>query len=149
MTCEKCKQVEHLPSPCPCCGAYSLAPDVSRTVLLAVCDALVIKALDKMGNFIVRAKRGRHAVIGEEPKYLAHTYWQPSDEIVSKALRDAWDVVPAVVDQHSCCGVTSGEIARVLDDYVHDLAITGTPHTFAELVRRFEVRLNFTLPTPA
>jgi hypothetical protein len=42
-----------LPSECPVCGAYSLAPESSVSTVLAVCDVLVIKALEKMGNYIL------------------------------------------------------------------------------------------------
>jgi hypothetical protein len=130
-----------LPSPCPVCGAYSLAPDGQQSALLAVCDVLVIKALEKMGNYIVRADRSRFRVIAQKPVHLAHTIWQPTDDIVSRATRGAWDVVPALLDMHGCCDVTSVQVTGMLNAYVHDLAITGTPHTLRELMYRFETQL--------
>lgn len=125
------------PSPCPVCGAYSLTQDGQASALLAVCDVLVIKALETMGKWIVRAERSRFRVMGTRPWYVAHTFWQPDDHTVDKALKNAWDVVPAMLDTHGCCGVTSRQVTVMLDSYVHDLVITGTEHTIYELAYRF------------
>ena len=130
-----------LPSPCPVCGAYSLTQDNQASALLAVCDVLVVKALETMGKWIVRAERSRYRGLGTRPWYVAHTLWQPTDEVVTKALRGAWDVVPAMLDNHGCCDVTSRQVAEMLDSYVHDLVITGTRHGIGELAYRFTVGL--------
>lgn len=108
-------------------------PDPWEGLLLAVCDVLVVKALESMGKWIVRMDRSRYRMNGGRPYVLMHTVWQPDDTVVDKALRGAWDVVPALLSVHGCCGVTAGEVTTVLDDYVHDLVITGTPHTLPEL----------------
>jgi hypothetical protein len=115
------------------------------SALLAVCDVLVIKALETMGKWIVRADRSRFNAFGSRPWHTAHTMWQPDDEVVSKALRGAWDVVPAMLDNHGCCGVASGQVTEMLDSYVHDLVITGTPHTIGELQYRFHFALDLTV----
>ena len=130
-----------IPSPCPVCGAYSLAPDAQTSTLVAVCDVLVLKALETMGKYIVRADRSRFRVLGTRPWYAAHTLWKATDEIVDKALRGAWDVVPALLYQHGCCGVTTLQVVGMLDCYVHDLVITGTEHCTDELLYRFEAHL--------
>lgn len=130
-----------LPSACPVCGAYSLAPDAQASALLAVCDVLTVKALETMGKWIVRQSRERYRTLGTRPYHLAHTLWQPDEATVSKALRSAWDVVPAMLDTHGCCDITSIQVTRMLDSYVHDLAVTGTAHTLAELHYRFVSRL--------
>lgn len=129
---------------CPCCGTPSLTRD-SAPVLLAVCDVLVLKALEAMGKWIVRAERSRFRVMGSRPWYVAHTLWQPDDLVVSKALKGAWDVVPAMLDLHGCCGITSRQVTEVLDEYVHDLVITGTLHDIGELNYRFVTRLGVVL----
>lgn len=131
----------NIPSPCPLCGAISLAPVTQRSTLLAVADVLVYKALEKLGSFIVRSERGRYNQIGSKPKYIAHTIWTPEESMVIKALQSAWDVVPALMDVHGCAGVTSVQITQMLDEYVRDLAITGTQHSIEELKHRFENRL--------
>lgn len=132
--------VSRLPSPCPVCGAYSLAPDARTSVLLAVCDVLVLKALETLGKFIVRAERSRYRTLGTKPWHVAHTIWQPDDAQVARALKSAWDVVPAMVDTHGF-GPSPVRITKMLDDYVHDLAITGTMHDIEELRYRFEAHL--------
>lgn len=135
-----------LPSVCPVCGAYSLAPDDEASRLLAVCDVLVIKALELIGKRIIREERSRFAEWGGASPHLAHTKWQLDDREVGKALRGAWDVVPALMDRHAgCCDTPSVGVVEMLDEYVHDLVITGTPHDIHELQYRFRSRLN--LPT--
>lgn len=135
---------DRLPSPCVCCGAYALAPAEGTIRLLAVCDVLVIKALEQMGKWIVRAERSRFRTLGTRPFHEAHTLWQPDDATVSKALRSAWDVVPALLPTHGCCDVTVRQVTDMLDSYVHDLVITGTLHTIEELDYRFSEKLGLT-----
>lgn len=130
-----------LPAPCPCCGAYSLAHENQTTALLAVCDVLVMKALETMGKWILRAERKRFNQFGDRPYHDAHTVWQPEDPVVSKALRGAWDVVPALMTTHGCCDITPVQVTEMLDSYVHDLVITGTNHHIEELAYRFNTRL--------
>jgi len=126
---------------CPCCGAADGA--VASDVLLAVCDILVIKALERLGTWIIRSERIRphEARVAGLPLHQAHTRWPVTDPIVDKALRGAWDVIPAMLTLHGCCGVTADAVTACLDDYVHDLAVTSTPHALAELHYRFETRL--------
>jgi hypothetical protein len=131
-----------VPTKCPCCGAYSLAPDEETVTLVAVCDVLVVKALERVGQFLLRGPdRTRYRQAEGHPTYTIHTLWQASDALTDRALRGAWDVVPALLDLHGCCGVTGVQVARVLNDYVHDLVLTGTPHTLGELEYRFVSRL--------
>lgn len=127
-----------IPTACPVCGAYSLSPQTQVSTLVAVCDVLVHKALEAAGKFIVRAQRSRFNQLGSRPFYEAHTLWQADDQIVSKALKNAWDVVPALIDVHGCCGVSAATITATLDQYVHDLVVTGTSHDLDELMYRFQ-----------
>lgn len=130
-----------IPSQCPVCGAYSLAPDQDVSTLLTVSNVLVFKALEAMGKYIVRAERARFKMLGSRPFHEAHTLWQADDATVDKALRNAWDVVPALLDVHGNAGVTPVQVTKMLDDYVHDLVITGTPHSLEELSWRYSSRL--------
>jgi len=132
-----------IPSECPVCGAYSLAPDANVSALLAVADVLVVKALEKLGNYIVRAERARFNAITalDKPHALAHTIWRPTDPMVDKALRGAWDVVPALLERHGgCCDYDSSTVIEALDQYVHDIAILGQPHDIDELAYRLDAR---------
>jgi hypothetical protein len=138
-----------IPSTCPVCGAVSLSPDASISTLLAVCDVLVFKALEKAGGFIRRESgisrvQNRDYLIRRDsiPMHLVHTYWAAGDDIVSKALENAWDVVPFVLDTHGgCCDYDSAQVIALLDKYVHDLVITSTPHDIDELAGRMRRQL--------
>lgn len=125
------------PTSCPVCGAYSLTQEGQSSALLAVCDVLVLKALEKIGQRIIRADRSRFLRLADTPLHGAHTIWPSDDDTADKVLRGAWDVVPALLDGHGFGGPSSAEITGMLDAYVHDLVITGHRHTMAELAYRF------------
>lgn len=138
----------NIPGPCPCCGGVTLAPAAQRSTLLAVCDVLVLKALERLGNAIVRGggvsrseRPVRRAKFAARPLYTAHVEWPASEPVVDRILHGAWDVVPALLDTHGCCDITAMQVTAMLDEYVHDLAITGTVHRISELQYRFETRL--------
>lgn len=131
-----------VPSQCPVCGAYSLTQEGYAAALLAVCDVLVVKALEQMGKWIVRAERSRHRTMAGRPYYMAHTLWQPQEDVITKALRGAWDVVPAMLDVHGCCNLSPRQVTSMLDSYVHDLVLTGYPHDIAHLQYRMRTRLD-------
>lgn len=133
--------MDGIPAPCPVCGAYSITQDTQASALLAVCDVLVVKALETMGKWIVRADRSRFRQKGTRPWYEAHTIWQPEEIVVCKALKGAWDVVPAMLSTYGCCEVTPRQVTDMLDSYVRDLCITGTLHSIKELHYRFENEL--------
>lgn len=128
-------------APCPCCGAYSGATLATASPLLAVCDVLVIRALEVAGKRIVRAERSRFRTLGTRPWHVAHTIWRPDEQAVHKSLDHAWDVVPALLDVHGCCNVTVRQVTQCLDCYAEDLLITGTAHSLEELRYRFETVL--------
>lgn len=138
-----------IPSPCPCCGAYSLAPDSETTILVAVTDVLVVKALERVGAFLIRGSRSRYDAAEGIPLHLIHTHWKAPDVLTERALRGAWDVVPALLDSHWCCDVPSDAVIQTLNDYVHDLVLTGTEHSVrgeGGLEYRFTTRLGLALP---
>lgn len=128
---------------CPTCGA-----DTTET-LLAVCDVLTVKALERIGQFLVRGERGRYQARGDRPWHTLHTVWPASDDITARALRGAWDVVPPLVETYGCCDVSPARVVHMLDAYVHDLVLVGEEHTMNELRFRFEHRLNIHTTPPA
>lgn len=126
------------PTACPICGAYSLTHEGQSSALLAVCDVLCLKALEKIGSRLTRQVRSRHNTLGNRPLFLAHTLFRTEDdEIIDRALKGAWDVVPALLDGHGWEEATSLQITEMLDAYVHDLVVTGTAHCMTELAYRF------------
>lgn len=131
---------------CPMCGSFSGASLAQPPALLAVCDVLVVWALEAIGKRVVRADRSRYSRLDGAPWHVAHTLWSPDDGMVDKALQGAWDVVPAMLSSHGCCGVTAGQVTSMLDLYVRDLAITSTPHNLDDLRYRFETRLGISIP---
>lgn len=133
---------ERIPHACPACGALSLAPSSRRSTLLAVCDVLVVKALEQLGKFLVRKERSRFREKGTRPWHIMHTLWPADDDkLVEKVLKGAWDVVPALVDVHGVAEATPAQVIEMLDSYVRDLVLTGTPHHVDHLRYRFESRL--------
>lgn len=110
--------------------------------LFAVSDTLVFKALETMGKRLVKTDRSRFKMLGRQPVHVAHTLWQVDDREVAKALRGAWDILPDLMDRHpEGCEFTSDQLILVLNTYVHDLVITGTPHSLADLEYRFISKL--------
>jgi len=108
--------------------------------LLAVCDVLTIKALESVGKRLVRTDRSRFKVMQGRPYYLAHTIWTPDDSEVAKSLKGAWDVAKTLIERHSEA-YSATAVTVMLNEYVHDLCITGTPHSVDELAYRFQSRL--------
>lgn len=108
--------------------------------LLAVCDVLTVKALETVGKRLVRTDRSRFRVLGDRPFYEAHTIWQPSDTEVARALKGAWGVAELLIERH-IDDYCENEVSAVLNEYVHDLCITGTSHSMDELDLRLSTRL--------
>ena len=114
-------------------------------------DRIVVKALEAVGKRIVRQDRARFNQLKGRPFHEAHVLW-PTDIItVGKATKGAWDVVPALLDNHGCPGVDSGRVVTLLDAYVSQLATHGAPHTLARLVKglRYVLPDNALIRTPA
>lgn len=133
---------------CPVCGSHSTPLATHASSLLAVCDVLVIRALESVGKRIVRVDRSRFGRLDGRPWHLAHTLWQPDPGMVDKCLASAWDVVPAVLATYGCCGISPAEVVAMLDRYCRDLLLTNTGHSTDELRYRFEAILGLPLADP-
>lgn len=135
--------VRDIPGPCPVCGATSIAPAVQRSTLLATCNVLTLKALEKLGNHMLRhgGSRSLHRELGGQPRYVVHTLWRATPEQVDRALTGAWDVVAAQLADFGCSNVSARQVQAMLSDYVHDLAAAQTPHTVDALRIRFHDQL--------
>lgn len=139
-----------VPAACPTCGAYSIAPADETSRLLLVCDVLVVKALERVGNRIVKAQRARFREMDASgrPLHEAYLLWPTLPEVASKSLVGAWDVVPALLDAHSAgvVGVEARDVAAVLDEYVLALVAGRYPHDTARLAAELSARLGIDLP---
>lgn len=137
---------------CPCCGAREGEALAQAPALLAVADVLVFRVLEGIGKRIVRCDRSRFEQMDGRPHHvqwhLAHTKWEPDTAMIDKGLIGAWDVVPAMLTSHGCCGVQADQVVQMLDDYVRDLLITRTPHNLHDLRYRFEKFLGVPLVEP-
>lgn len=136
------------PAACPMCGcvqgrtlAYAQPP-----ALLAVCDVLVVKTLETVGKRIVRADRSRFARLQGRPWHIAHTLWKPDPGMVDKGLAGSWDVIPAMLDNHGCCDITSAQIIELMDRYVRQLLSSSDPHQLSNLRSHFEKYLGIAVP---
>lgn len=125
--------------------------DVDATALVAVVDVLVVKALEAVGKRIVRADRARFNALKGRPFHEAHVMWPTDIVTVSKATKGAWDVVPALLDNHGCPGVESGRVVTLLDAYVTQVATHGVPHRLDRLVTalRYVLPENALIRTPS
>lgn len=124
---------------CPCCGSPNQA---AHLPLVAACDVLVLRALERVGNHILRVERSRFARLGSRPRHEAYLLWQPDEPLIDKGLDGAWDALPLVCDEHGCCNVRPDEVATVLDRYVRDLLLTMVGHTTRDLRYRLTAYLN-------
>ena len=125
--------------------------DVDATALVAVVDVLVVKALEAVGKRVVRSDRARFNALKGRPFHEAHVLWPTDILTVSKATKGAWDVVPALLDNHGCPGVESGRVVTLLDAYVTQVATHGVPHRLDRLVTalRYVLPENALIRTPS
>lgn len=125
--------------------------DVDATALVAVVDVLVVKALEAVGKRIVRSDRARFNALRGRPFHEAHCLWPTDILTVSKATKGAWDVVPALLDNHGCPGVESGRVVTLLDAYVTQVATHGVPHRLDRLAGalRYVLPENSLIRTPS
>lgn len=119
---------------CGCCG-YAVTDDRG---LVAACDVLVLRALELVGKRVVRADRSRFKRLGSRPFHHAHLLWQPDQDMVTKALASAWDLVPQVIGDHARSDVSPRQVELVLDRYVRDLVQGTRGHAVEEL--RYRLR---------
>lgn len=106
-------------------------------VLVAVCDVLCTKALESLGKWIVRTDRSRFKVMAGRPFNEAHTLWSADREMVEKALRGAWDVVPPLMETYAD-HLPPGAVIDALNEYVTELALFRRQHSLPQLEHRIE-----------
>lgn len=110
------------------------APDADP--LVAACDVLVIRALERVGNDLLAVERSRRGALGPRARHEAHLRWQPEPDRLDKALAGAWQHVPYVVAEYGAPGLSVDEVTATLDRHVRDLIRTMTGHSAVELSYR-------------
>lgn len=118
-----------------------MTSDDRAAALVAACDVLILRALERVGNDLLSTERSRRGALNGRPRHEAHLRWQPEPGRVDKALAGAWEHVPYVVDQYGCCGVEAVEVTATLDRYVRDLIVTMQGHDVVELQYRMTAYL--------
>lgn len=98
----------------------------SDDALIAACDVLVYRALERAGNRL----RTTANFTGKESASDVYLAVKPSPRSIDALMTDAWSCLPRVLDGHDVDGVTP-----VLDGYVRGLLLTQTPHS-RETLRR-------------
>lgn len=106
--------------------------------LAAACDMAVLRALELVGNRVVRAERSRFGSMHRSgrPTAEAHTVWRPEPAQIDAALSGAWSVLPRLTSDHGCCSLKEPALAQILDAYVRELVSAQQPHSFESLERR-------------
>lgn len=108
------------------------APD--EAALLAACDGLVYRAMERAGNRLVNALRreGIAASAGDRPEVI-HAGLDDDTRAgldLDALLDGAWDRVPEIADRY---GVEPLAMCATLDAYARTLISTGWPHSVDRL----------------
>lgn len=114
-------------------------------ILLPVCDALTLEALRRVGQWILRHDRSRVKAWRGRPSWEAylHPEWGVGDEVIGKALRHAWALIPVMLARwEDLACLDEEELMNLLDSYVHDLVVTRSVHT----VEGLRVRVDSVFP---
>jgi hypothetical protein len=112
--------------------------DSEAAALIAACDALVFRALERAGN---RARQVIRDAGGEPPKghsYAVHTIAPSPPQAAAKLLNDAWTCAPQVL---AGCGADPEAVVPHLQAYVISLLTSGQPHERTTMVRYLESQL--------
>lgn len=104
--------------------------DVERKAsLLAACDQIVLRALERAGNRIKSKTGAKFSVPAAELHAFVLT------ENVEDALTDAWSNVPMVAKRH---GIDPAALTAELHEYAAGLISTQTPHDYDRLTQFLE-----------
>lgn len=107
------------------------AAEVVEAGLLAACDGLVLRALERAGGRLTnRGRAGGMTLGGEaETRHLA-----APEELrvgaIDYVMEGAWSRVPIVAERY---GIEPVALTATLDTYVRGLVLAGLPHEFARL----------------
>jgi hypothetical protein len=92
----------------------------SDDALIAACDVLVYRALERAGNRL----RTSANFTGKDPASDVYLSVKPTPRSIDTLMGDAWSCLPRVLEGHDVDRVTP-----ILDGYVRGLLLTQTPHS--------------------
>lgn len=120
-------QIEAVPTEAPSTPSLEDHPSRPRTpsesALVAACDALVYRALERAGNRM----RQQCAKPPGVPAYETHLYVKAN--ATDRLLDDAWSCAPKILD-----GIGDADLViPVLNSYVTTLLMEGSPHEKSRL----------------
>lgn len=99
--------------------------DIERKAsLLAACDMLVLRALERAGNRLKNKTGAKFNIAASE----LHTVIASTDAL--ELLTDAWSHVPLVAERYHFNAVA---LEADLEEYTAGLILSSTPHTYAAL----------------
>lgn len=110
-----------------------------QRAMLAICDALVLKALETLGKRIVRQDRSRYRNVQDRNFIEAYSQWPVHPVTLEKSLTGAWDLLPILLQHHV---PEKGDIQALevfLDRYVRETVLKNKKHSLGRLYREFEV----------
>ena len=95
-----------------------------KAALMAACDMIVLRALERAGNRL-KSKTGAKFNVAASELHTVVASTDPDD-----LLADAWGYVPLVAERY---GTDAGMLSVELFEYTAGLIRTSTPHTYAAL----------------
>jgi hypothetical protein len=105
-------------------------PDAQRAALMATCDVLVYRAMERAGNRLRNLSQSRPE--GVEPADT-HIYVQPRPTQVERLLEGAWAPLPRLLEG---TGYQPDTVEKCLDAYARSL-LTGQQHHARDQMMKF------------
>ncbi len=118
-------------------GPPETQPESVSAALVAACDIVVRRALEKAGTRLKSAagkniKGGAAAIVCDDPTKLHTSLNATLYTTVSHLLQDAWTYVPDVATRHH---IDPTHLTTVLDGYTASLLTGGVEHEYDRLER--------------
>lgn len=120
-------------------GPPDTQPESVAESLLAACDVIVHRALERAGTRLKSAagknvKGGAAAIPCDNPAKLHCTLTASQYAELDHLLQDAWGLIPVIADRYQIDGL---KLTAVLDQYVRGLLASGTEHEYERLRQVF------------
>lgn len=108
-------------------------PERQAAALLAVCDAMVVRAIERAGNRL-KNKTGNNTT-SIDPLSL-HCSVDISAAEATRLLDGAWTLLPRLVTRH---GFAADDVEHALDGYCRSLLTTSSEHDVDKMIRYLRI----------